>query len=182
MSAVALAAKRFLRRTGWVGILGLALLLGSPVFYAATVLPMRKQVEALKKDQRQMRRNILQTGRRLTPAPTGEMQLKVFYRLFPSVGHSDEWLAKIYALAERQHIVLESGEYKLGEEDAGEILRYQITLPLKGSHVQIRRFLSDLLTEISALSLDDVSFKRETIDLPTVNARVKLTLFLGKPA
>jgi len=182
MSAVVLAAKRFLRRTGWVGMLGLALLLGSPVFYVATVLPMQKKVEALKEDLRQLRRNIAQTGRRATPAPTGEMQLKAFYEIFPSVGHSDEWLAKIYALAERQHIVLESGEYKLGEEDAGEILRYQITLPLKGSHVQIRRFLSDLLTEVPALSLDDVSFKRETIDLPTVNARIKLTLFLGRPA
>jgi len=183
MSAAVLAARHFLRRAGWPGMLGLAILLGSPIFYATTVLPMQEQLATLKVEQVQLRRDIAKNQHReAKPAPTGEMQLKEFYGQFPSLNRSEEWLVKIYAAAERQHIVLESGAYKLTGAEAGNIQRYQITLPLKGSHVQIRRFLSDLLTEVPALSLDDISFKRETIDLSTVNAVIKLTLFLGRPA
>ena len=72
-----------------------------------------------------------------------EMQLKAFYGQFPSLNRSDELLAKIYAAAEQQHIALESGAYRLTEPETGNIRRYQITLPIKGSHVQIRRFLTD---------------------------------------
>jgi hypothetical protein len=182
MSAAVLAAKHFLRRAGWTGILGLAILLGSPIFYATTVLPMQKQLATLKVAQLQLRRDIAQTRRgEARPAPTLEMQLKAFYGQFPSLNRSDEWMAKIYAAADRQRIVLASGAYRLTGAETGNIQRYQITLPLRGSHVQIRRFLSDLLTEVPALSLDDISFKRETIDLPVVNAVIKLTLFLGGP-
>lgn len=183
MSAAVIAAKSFLRRAGWAGTLGLSILLGSPIFYATTVMPMQNQIASLKATQLQLRRDIAQTRRgEAKPAPTGEMQLKAFYGQFPSLDRSDEWVAKIYAAAERQHIVLASGAYKLTGAETGNIRRYQITLPIKGSHVQIRRFLSDLLTEVPALSLDDISFKRETIDLPVVNAVIKLTLFLGGPA
>ncbi len=183
MSAAIIAAKSFLRRAGWAGTLGLSILLGSPIFYATTVMPMQNQIASLKATQLQLRRDIAQTRRgEAKPAPTGEMQLKAFYGQFPSLDRSDEWVAKIYAAAERQHIVLAIGAYKLTGAETGNIRRYQITLPIKGSHVQIRRFLSDLLTEVPALSLDDISFKRETIDLPVVNAVIKLTLFLGGTA
>ncbi|MFA5240855.1 MAG: hypothetical protein WC029_00220 [Sulfuricella sp.] len=183
MNAAILAAKHFLRRSGWAGMLGLAILLGSPVFYAATVLPMQKQLEALESAKLQLRRELAQSRRKeVLPAPTGEMQLKAFYSQFPSLNRSDEWLAKIYAAADQQHIALESGVYKLTSLETGNIQRYQITLPIRGSHVQIRRFLALLLAEVPALSLDDISFKRETIDLPVVNAVIKLTLFLGGEA
>lgn len=183
MSVAIIVAKNFLRRVGWAGILGLAILLGSPIFYAAMVMPMQEQIASLKVVQLQLRQDIEQTRRgEEKAAPTGEMQLKAFYGQFPSLNRSDEWMAKIYAAAERQHIVLASGAYKLTGAETGNIQRYQITLPIKGSHVQIRRFLTDLLTEVPALSLDDISFKRETIDSPVVNAVIKLTLFLGRPA
>jgi hypothetical protein len=144
---------------------------------------MQEQLATLKVEQAQLRRDIAKNQHRETqPAPTGEMQLKAFYGQLPSLNRSDEWLAKIYATAERQHIVLETGAYKLAGAETGNLQRYQITLPLKGSHVQIRHFLSDILTEVPALSLDDISFKRETIDQTAVNAVIKLTLYLGGPA
>jgi len=183
MNAAVVAAKNFLRRAGWTGILGLVILLGSLIFYATTVLPMQKQHAMLKLEQLQLRRDIAQNQHRESKlAPTGEMQLKVFYGQLPSLNRSDAYLAKIYAAAERQHIMLEIGEYKLAGAEIGNIQRYQITLPLKGSHVQIRHFLSEILTEVPAMSLDDISFKRETINLTVVNAVIKLTLFLGGPA
>ena len=183
MSTAAIAAKHFLRRAGWAGILGLAILLGSPIFYATTVLPMQEQIASLKVAQLQLRRDIVKNQRgEAKPAPTKEMQLKAFYGQFPSLNRSDEWLAKIYAAAERQHIVLETGAYRLAGAEAGNIQRFQITLPIKGSHVQIHHFLSEILTEVPALSLDDVNFKRETIDLTLVNAVIKMTLYLGGPA
>ena len=136
----------------------------------------------LKGTQQQLRREIAARPGAATATPTMEMQLKALYEQLPALSRSDALLAKIYAAAEQQNIMLESGAYRLTETEIGNIRRYQITLPIKGNHVQIRRFLTDILTEIPALSLDDISFKRDRIDLPVGNAVIKLTLFLGNSA
>jgi hypothetical protein len=54
MSTAVIAARHFLRRAGWPGILGLAILLGSPIFYATTVMPMQNQIASLKTAQLQL--------------------------------------------------------------------------------------------------------------------------------
>lgn len=183
MKHLALSIRHTLRRAGWPGMLGLALLLGGPAFYVTEVTTMQEQAEALKSSQQQLRREIHHQQNQQTPvAPSIETQLTAFYRNFPAMDQSDAWLAKIYAAAEQQHIVLESGAYRMSPAEGGKLQRYQITLPLKGSHVQIRHFIAAMLKEAPALALDEISFKRENIDTPTINAVIKLTLFVGKQA
>lgn len=177
------SARRSLRRVGWSGMLGLAAMLASPAFYLAVVMPMQENARTLEIAQQQLRRELAQNRATQAPAAdSAETQLKTFYSRFPAVSQSDAWLEKIYAAAEQQHIVLESGAYRLTPAEGGKLQRYQLTLPLKGSHIQIRRFLAAILNEAPAIALDDISFKRETIDMPTVNAVIKLTLFLGSQA
>jgi Tfp pilus assembly protein PilO len=180
MTALTLTARHALRRAGWPGMLGFVLLLGSPAVYLALVMPLQEQADALKAAQQQLRQEIAQHRGQQAPAtPNTEMQLQAFYRQFPALSQSDAWLEKIYAAAAQQQIVLESAAYRLLPAEDGALQRYQMTLPLKGSHIQIRRFLSVILNEAPAIALDDIVFKRETIDTPTVSAVIKLTLFVN---
>jgi hypothetical protein len=59
--------------------------------------------------------------------------------------------------------------------------RYEIKLPVSGNYAQIRSFLQNALAEIPVLSLDEVKFKRERASDASVQADLRLTLYLVNP-
>ena len=52
-------------------------------------------------------------------------------------------------------------------------------LPLKGEYQKIRKFLSDVRSEIPIVSLDQVEFERQKVGDSMVDAKVILAIFLG---
>jgi hypothetical protein len=78
--------------------------------------------------------------------------------------------------------VLEQGDYRLASAKGDKLERYQITLPVKGSYPQIRKFIGRLLADLPAASLDGVSFLRQKIGDTQVESQLKLTLYLGDGA
>jgi hypothetical protein len=56
---------------------------------------------------------------------------------------------------------------------------YQVTLPVKGSYAAVWNFALDSLRAIPFASLDDISFKRDSIGDDKVAARLRLTLYLA---
>ncbi len=65
--------------------------------------------------------------------------------------------------AARQSISLEQGEYKLLGSRGERLAAYQINLPIKGSDLQIRNFVAEVLNEVPVAALEDVSFQRQAI-------------------
>jgi hypothetical protein len=49
---------------------------------------------------------------------------------------------------------------------------------MKGSYLQLRRFLTQVLRDVPIASLDDVSLRRDTVGQAEVQATVKLTLHM----
>lgn len=90
----------------------------------------------------------------------------------------EQQLATLFALAAKNGIVLSTGEYKAAVERNGGFGTYQINLPVKGSYSAIWQFAMASLGAIEFASLDDISFKRDSIGAPVVDARVRLTLYL----
>ena len=81
-------------------------------------------------------------------------------------------------MALKQKIALNRGDYKLTKAKQGQLMRYEIVLPLEGSYTQIRQFIVATLQRIPALALSDMQIKRENVATPTVQARIVFTLFL----
>ena len=63
-------------------------------------------------------------------------------------------------------------------ERAGELTRYQIVLPVHGDYVHVRRFLASVLRDVPYAALDGVSFERKKVSDATIEARVRLSLFM----
>ena len=59
-------------------------------------------------------------------------------------------------------------------------MRYQFTLPVRGTYPQIRKFVDGALADVPALSLDSIQFERRKIGDATVDAKLKLVVFLGR--
>jgi Tfp pilus assembly protein PilO len=92
---------------------------------------------------------------------------------------SPDWLGKIHAAARSKGLALRSGEYRLERAADQRFARYQITLPVVGSYAQIRGFVGQVLADVPAAALEDITLRRESASSPSLEARIRLTLYLG---
>jgi len=82
-------------------------------------------------------------------------------------------------VAARNDLALDSGEYRLANARDGGLARYQITLPLRGGYAQVRSFLDQVLTQIPAAALEEVTIRRDSVGARATETRVRLTLYLA---
>lgn len=172
-------AGQALKNLGWPGVAGLGLMLGVALFYFAAFMPMQSRLTQL------------QVAAALAMTPQSQLvrekqaetlsapeAIKAFYQHFPPKESTPDWLGQIYAAAASQSLRLSQGEYKFIPGKTGKLDSYQINLPVQGSYTQIRKFIVQVLNETPVISLDQISFKRETVRNASVEAKIRLTLYL----
>ena len=163
---------------GRAGVVGIALVAFAVAFYVSAVAPLATELVGLRAEaddlQQRLQPGGLMGGAKGTPAE----QLAAFYAFFPSPQSSPDWLGRINAAARAKGLVLRSGEYKLERSADQKLARYQITLPVAGSYAQIRGFVAQVLADVPAAALEEITLRRESVSSPTVEARIRLTLYL----
>ncbi|MGO4478156.1 hypothetical protein AB4Z32_18075 [Massilia sp. 2TAF26] len=90
-------------------------------------------------------------------------------------------LDRLVGYAGEYGLSLNDGAYSVAREARGQIVRYEVTLPLHGSYPQVRRFLSAVLSRERAVALLDVQFRRAKLSDPALDATVRLAYFM-RPA
>lgn len=171
-------ARRQFSSMGWPGIAGMALVAFSVAFFFSAIVPLKAHVQELKADVESL-------GIKLKADPSGRGlagsggQLANFYAFFPPFSTTPEWLQRIFDLAGAQGLRLEAGEYKLIRERDLRLARYEVALPVRGTYAQIREFVAQVLAEVPASSLDELSLKRDDPASASVEARIRLTLYLA---
>lgn len=168
---------RWGRRLGWPGAAGVALAVYAVVLFGAALLP--SEIELAAKQQQLAALQAEAVRQAAEPdAPSDEARLAAFYQSFPAPDSAPVWLEKLYAAAGKEALVLDSADYKLTPDKSGRLLRYAINLPVRGSYVQVRRFVHAALEENPALSVSDIHLKRDAIANPSVDARLQFVLYL----
>jgi hypothetical protein len=166
-----------LERLGWPGVVGLGLLAFAVMIAVSALLPLRAEVARLRSEADELQRRI--GGGERAARPQVRDQLATFYAFFPPSGSSPDWLGKIHAIAQAKGVQLASGEYRLERAPSPRLRRYQMTLPVQGTYAQIRGFVGEVLEQVPAAVVEEVSLKRESVESQRVEARVRLTLYLG---
>jgi hypothetical protein len=105
--------------------------------------------------------------------------LALFYDTLGERRYAEQQVKTLFGLASKAGLVLSQGEYKGAFDQNGRFHTYQVNLPVKGSYGAIWRFGMLALGAIPFASLDEISFRRESIGEPAVEARVRLTLYLA---
>ena len=108
----------------------------------------------------------------LTPAETLYASLPPHDELAPQV-------ERIYAAAASEHLALLQGEYARTEVAGTRLVRYRITLPVRGTYVQVRRFVAAASVAVPGLAIDDLNLQRKTVADEQLEARVQFSLFLA---
>jgi len=110
--------------------------------------------------------------------PQAPDNLAAFYGALGVRGSAEQQVKTLFGLAARSGLVLRQGEYKPGYDRNAKVYTYQVNLPVKGSYAAIWQFAMAALRAIPFASLDEITFHRDAIGDATVDARLKLTLYL----
>lgn len=162
------------RRLGAAGAGGLALGFAALVYLAAIVAPAA--LEAARAGARPERSGVAAPA----PGPAAPDTGASFLAGLPDATATAPVLAEIYAAAAREQLSLARAEYQFAPAGDPVFQLYQIHAPVRGSYVQVRRFIQAALKRVPGMALEEVSFRRQTIGEAQVEARVRFTVYLRK--
>lgn len=164
------------RRAGIAGAVGLFILTLLPGFYWMTIKPMRE--EAARLATRIEAAGKPRQDAEVAPLSRNE-RIRAFVEFFPERRDVPHWIHQIHSVADKEGIVLERGDYRRPTGEGPLPIPVKITLPVKGSYAQIRRFITATLAEVPTLALDEVSFQRQNARDPRIEAQIRFSLYAG---
>ncbi len=162
-------------RHGWPAAAGLALFGVAAGLYVFGVQPAQARANELRAEQSALR----QRG----APPPGQPELlrarqAALLDGLPAPTAALDTIASIHAAAAARGVELARGEYRLVREAGASLARYQLVLPTRSTYPALRGWLADSLNTNPHASLDDITLRREDAGVGTVEARVRITLYL----
>lgn len=178
LSNLMLRAGLALRAVGPVGIAS-ALVIAASAAALAWVVPER----AARKEQHRT------TLARAAAAPAATVAavaaqperagIDAFYQTLGERRYAEQQVRTLFGLADKAGLALTQGEYRGAYDRHARVYAYQVTLPVRGSYKAVWGFAMSALRAIPFASLDEIDFKRESVNDPAVEARLRLTLYLN---
>lgn len=181
MNHLAWRLRRLMHVAGLPGAVASMLALALLAHHLLVALPDGQRMTALQRDVEdlQARARPGSDPRQLRLADE-QLDLQAFEARFPDERRLTTILARVTVLAARSGVAIERAEFKF-ERRSGDLLnRYVMQLPLQADYRALRRFLRDLLREQRAIALDEVTVRREDSKQSTVQAQVRLVLYLAQ--
>ncbi len=167
------------QQVGTMGLAGLGLLLVALI--AWLVLVQADQHEFAKLTRTLEALHVQEIQKNALPANSAlskEEQVDIFYRAFPTEDRVPESLGALYRAAEKNDLVLETGEYTRTRSGSDRLIRYRVMLPVKGTFKQVLAFMDKVLKDPN-MALENATFKRDKVDDLTVDAKVSFILFVN---
>ncbi|MBK8065250.1 MAG: hypothetical protein IPK29_15295 [Betaproteobacteria bacterium] len=164
-------------RLGVVSLAALALFCVSLLMLVLLVRPLESRLsDQERRIHEQSRANRSQGIRNIDP----RTQLNSFYGYFNREEDISDWLAKLYGAATASGIDFGAAKYRM-TSPGGRLNRYQISIPVSGSHAQIQRFIGGAVADIPVISLDQMTLRRKRAADARLEAELAFTLYLLKP-
>ncbi len=167
------------RRLGWD--LSAALICG--VIAAVMVWQAWQSRDA----SRTLRTSLASIGGRAVSVPTqsGIQQitrgLEAFYANLPEQSEMASKVKRLFILAEKNGIQLSQGDYRPVPNPSAQVMRYQVTFPVRGEAKHIQGFILDALNDEPALGLEGMAFRRASATSGDTETRLRFYLLVRLP-
>lgn len=171
--------ERYRAQLGWQGMSGIALLAMAGAISVLALDPLEQETGFM---HSRLEKAQLISAMQARTFSLGDQQkeLGLFFDSLPAEPEVTDVLAGIYTIAEASGVGFKQAEYHVENKDNPRV-EYKLAFPVQGEYGRVRYFISRVLAEHPALSLDQVSFQRDRINDPVLKADIRLTLFL-RPA
>lgn len=100
-----------------------------------------------------------------------------FLDLLGDANYLEQEVKRILEIAHQTDVLLSAGEYRKSDNPHGRYTTYSMKFPLRGSYLQIRRFVEHCLLQMPYVSLDELSFHRVSISQAVLEAKVSFTIY-----
>ena len=158
-------------RTGRVGLLGIALLLASALFFFTTHLRVVGEVEAMRAELAAAEGKLHTVARE----PVGERAPTA--RALPARAELPAILRQLFNKATQAKLAVDTGKYEVKVSQGSSVVRYHVAFPVSGPYPQIRAFLDNTLLTMPAVALTELSLERKTIGDGEVEAQIEMTVY-----
>ena len=123
-------------------------------------------------------RKIASVAKADAPVAPGGERAASFAAQLPASDTLTEWLERIDAASAATGVRVERTDYRVANDAPARLARYQIALPVQGTYPQVRAFVSALLASVPTLAVSAIDIKRDAIGSGTVEARLKVSVYL----
>ncbi len=165
--------QRLNRQWGWPVWIGLALVMAGVLL---TYQTWQLEVESARLSA--SRKGGAQLDAPRPKKPVTENELGAYYETLP---HEEERFAlvkRVLISAEKHGVLPQQADYKLEAEALTRVVRYQLSLPLKGDFARMQAFIVDVLNENRSVVIDSLNVKRESVERSDVEARVQFSVLM----
>lgn len=108
-----------------------------------------------------------------------QRDLEHFVGSLPERKDLSEIISRIFEIAGENNVDLQRADYRLVEDAAAKVIRYQIKYPIKGEPLDIHRFALETLNALPYLGLESLSFRRERSDAVQVDAQIGFVVYVA---
>jgi Tfp pilus assembly protein PilO len=167
--------KYYARKLGLVGWVGIVLLIFTMGYAVATLPTLHKKINGLEADVVSAAQAPVEEA---AEAPlTRSQRMQMFHDFFPKGNELGYWIGRINAAAGEEKLVLERGDYQISK--TGEPpMPLRITMPVRGTYGQVRRFINAALMEVPAMALEDISLVRQTARDAQMEAQLRFVIYV----
>jgi Tfp pilus assembly protein PilO len=85
-------------------------------------------------------------------------------------------LAKVVTLATAAGLQLDQGNYEFTQSKKGQVSRYRLTLPVRGTYGQVRKFVDGTLASVPAVALESLKLERKEIASDQIEADLQFAV------
>lgn len=178
--------RRFAKAAGLWGILAIVIAFTVIITFSTKMADMQQQISALEADitYKQMSSSEITAVAEPVVQQESSQTLSEFYQTFPTALSIPDTLSQLNALAAKQQLLLNSGDYKLNKiavknNTGGKVLtQYEMVLPVEGSYSRVRMFIASILSSLPSVAIADIQIERESTLSPSVDARLVLIFYV----
>lgn len=166
-----------LRRLHWQAQIGLLLIVTGLLLLLTVTSPKAHALKALNADITELKNSHQASTFQENINPEIDIA-EQFYALLPAQKEVNIKIAQILQIASDNGLQVKKVEYTTQSTASAALLKYQIKLPLTGTYLQIRQFVTHTLNAQPSLALSDINFKRDDIGADLVKSNILFTLYL----
>jgi hypothetical protein len=178
--------RRFAKAAGLWGILAIVIAVAAVITFSTKRADIQQQINALETNIATKQLPTSENSAIETPLvqQASSQTISEFYQTFPTALSIPDTLSQLNALATKQQLLLNSGDYKLNKiaakNNAGTrvLTQYEMVLPVEGSYNKVRAFISSILSNLPSVAIADIQIERESTLSPSVDARLVLILYV----
>ena len=176
-----LQARLALASIGWSAAIAAMLWIVGGASLLWFVPHLRAQEELQQRAMLRMQKSLRAGGNAVPAVPPSlaEERMTKFYDALGEKHYAEQQIKTLFAIAEKTGLALSQAEYKSVYDKNSNTHTYKIQLPLKGPYPAIRQFCELTLRAIPFASLDEMSFKRDAVGSPALEAKLRFTLYLA---